>query len=108
MKKEVIPYKAIKVLESALEQIRELEPTTEEIEEYGKDWVYGVVTYTKDTGYFSPHLHNTWRKKWGGRVHIDIGSAGVHLMLDKHAAWGFINFIKDGRKTDLGGLSNED
>jgi len=96
------PWRAIEVVESALEQIRELEPTPDEIESYGEVWAYGVVTYTKDTGYYPPHLHNTWGKKWGGRVHIDIGSGGVHLMLDKHAAWGFIDFIRNRRKSERG------
>ena len=82
-------------LESALETMLELEPTTEEIEEYGKDAGYGVVTYTQNTGYFPPSVHDTWRMKRGGRVHIDVGSNGTHLMLDKFSAWDFIDFIKD-------------
>ena len=86
-------------LESALREMQELEPTTEEIEEYGKTAGYGVVTYTQSTRYFPPSLHDTWGLKHGGRVHIDIGSNGTHLMLDKFSAWDFIDFIKDRRKS---------
>jgi len=85
-------------LESALEEMQKLEPTTEEIEEYGKAAGYGVVTYTRSTQYFPPTLHDTWGSKKGGRVHIDIGSNGTHLMLDKFSAWAFIGFIEEKRK----------
>lgn len=85
-------------LESALEEMQELEPTTEEIEEYGETAGYGVVTYTQSTCYFPPSLHDTWGLKHGGRVHIDIGRNGTHLMLDKFSAWDFIDFIRDRGK----------
>ena len=95
---ERIPWKAQERVLSALDEIKKLNPTPEQIEEYGKEWVYGVVTYTEDRGYSPPRLHDTWGLKSGGRVHIDIGSGGVHLMLDKDAAWDFIDFIKNKRK----------
>jgi hypothetical protein len=97
-RKERIPWRVLKNLQLALEEIKKLNPTAQEIEEYGKNGVYGVVTYTKDRGYFPPRLHNTWGKKSGGRVHIDIGSGGVHLMLDKSVVWDFIEFTKTRRK----------
>jgi len=92
------PWRAIEKVTKALEEIKRLYPTCEEIEEYGKGVGYGVVTITEHKRYFSPHLHNTWEVKKEGRVHIDIGSGGYHLMLDKHWAENFIKFIKNKRK----------
>lgn len=94
-----VPWKAQERVLRAFDEIEVLKPTPEEIEEYGKEPCYGVVTYTDDKGYFPPRLRNTWGLKRGGRVHIDIGSGGVHLMLDKDAAQGFIEFIKTKRKS---------
>jgi len=93
-----IPSKAIAELEKALEEIKSLDPTCEEIEEYGENAGYGVVTHTMEEQYFRPHLHDTYGLKQGGRVHIDIGCGGCHLMLDRYEAWYFIAFIKDKRK----------
>ena len=86
-------------LQQALEEIRELGPTSEEIKEYGEQAGYGTVTYTRNARYYPPHLHDTWGRKWGGRVHIDIGSGGIHLMLDNVSAFDFIEFIRDRRKS---------
>ena len=97
-KREVNAQRVIQGLEPALKEMEELEPTPEEIQEYGKDIGYGVVTYTQNMHYFPPKLHDTWGIKRGGRIHIDIGSDGVHLMLDKFSAWDFIDFIKDKRQ----------
>ena len=94
---KIYPSRVIEKLEEALDKIKELDPTCEEIEEYGKEKVSGVVTYTDSERYYPPHLHDTWRVKSGGRVHIDIGCKGVHLMLDQYYAYDFIEFIKDKR-----------
>ena len=95
------PKHVLKKLESALEEIRELDPTCDEIEEFGKDAGYGIVTITEDEDYYEPHLHNTWGRKYRGRVHIDIGCRGYHLMLGEHVAPAFIEFIKRKRKSDI-------
>ena len=95
------PYKAIDLVMKELEEIKGLKPTPEEIEKYAEDGGggYGTVTVTDSTGYFPPKLHNTWGEKSGGRVHIDIGSGGYHLMLDKHGANNFIEYLKENRKS---------
>ena len=90
--------KALALVTKALEEIKNLDPTCEEIEEYGKNAGYGVVTSAKSENYFGPRLHNSWGDKQGGRVHIDIGCCGYHLMLDKNHANDFISFIKGKRK----------
>jgi len=92
------PWRVRERLEKALAEIKRLDPTCEEIEEYGKNAGYGVVTFTESEEYFGPRLHDTWGVKSGGRVHIDIGCCGYHLMLDKNYAEYFIQFIKDKRK----------
>ena len=92
------PHKAIKILEGALEEIKALDPTGDEIEKFAEKAGYGIVTSTENENYFGPRLHNTWGVKFGGRVHIDIGCCGYHLMLDKKAVWEFIEFIKSERK----------
>ena len=92
------PSKAIKIVTEAFDEINKLNPTAEEIEEFGTMVGHGTATITPSTAYFPPKLHNTWGKKSGGRVHIDIGSGGYHLMLDKYAASGFIEFIKEKRE----------
>jgi len=85
-------------LNEALVEINELAPTRKEIVEYAKQVnYYGVVTNSKSYDYFPPIIHNTWLTKEGGRVHIDIGSDGYHLMLDKIVVWDFIDFIKKQR-----------
>jgi len=66
-------------------------------EEYAKQADYGVVTFSESKNYFPPKIHDTWLIKRGGRVHIDIGSGGYHLMLDKIYVWDFIKFIKNRR-----------
>jgi hypothetical protein len=54
-------------------------------------------------------LHDTWKQKVGGRVHIDIGYVDeksvdewnvpdtTHLMLDKNYAPDFVTFVKKKR-----------
>ena len=91
------PWRVRKKLEKALEEILNLKPTCEEIEEYAENAPYGVVTAARGEEYFGPFLHDTWMIKRGGRVHIDIGCGGVHLMLDKYYAEDFIKFIKNKR-----------
>ena len=96
-KKPRVPYHALEIVEEALKEIRELSPSCEEIVEYAQGGGYGTVTYTSSDNYFGPRLHDTWGVKFGGRVHIDIGCIGYHLMLDKRTAWGFVEFIKRKR-----------
>ena len=95
-----VPWRAIKILKRALEEIKSLDPECEEIEEFAKEYeeVYGVITTAKDEDYFGPCLHDTWGKKSGGRVHIDIGCCGYHLMLDIRTATDFIKFIRHKRE----------
>jgi hypothetical protein len=95
-----IPWRVLEKLEKALEEFKYLEPGCDEIVEYAKDAGYGTVTSAKSENYFGPRLHNTWGEKAGGRVHIDIGCCGYHLMLDQISAKGFVEFIKNKRKTN--------
>lgn len=97
-KREMNAFKVRAQLEEALKSIEELTPTHEEIEEYGRNAGYGVVTSTSSSKYYPPRLHDTWGKKMGGRVHIDIGSGWTHLMLNKWFARDFIDFIERKRK----------
>lgn len=96
-KKPRIPYRALRIVEEAHAEIRKLNPSCEEIEEYGEGGGYGTVTYTKSDYCFGPRLHDTWDVKFGGKVHIDIGCDGYHLMLDKNTVWGFVEFVKRKR-----------
>ena len=98
-KREMNAWRVREQLEHALDEIQKLDPTSEEIEEYGENAGYGVVTYTRNAGYYPARLHNTWGTKWGGRVHIDIGSSGTHLMLDKVSVWDFIEFVREKKKS---------
>ena len=93
----VEPVHAVEIVERALDEIRRLDPTCEEIVAYGQQASYGEVTFSDSKQYFPPRLHDTWGLKRGGRVHIDMGCSGYHLMLDKHGAAGFIEFIKTRR-----------
>lgn len=93
----ILPRLAIENVNKALEEIRSLNPTCDEIEEYGMNAGHGVVTITNSEDYFGPRLHDTWGTKLGGRVHIDIGCCGYHLMLDQYVVKGFIAFIKQRR-----------
>ncbi len=94
---KVAPWRVTEELEKALEEIKQLDPTCDEIKEYGECVEHGVVTLTESEECFKPQLHDTWGMKVGGRVHIDIGCGGYHLMLDKKRAKDFIRFIKEKR-----------
>lgn len=98
VKRELSPWRVTEELGEALKEIEALDPTSEEIEEYAQDAGYGVATVSKTDEYFGPSIHDTWGQKSGGRVHIDIGSGGWHLMLDRFSAFDFIAFIKEKRK----------
>jgi|GEM_PF-997860 hypothetical protein len=107
---------AYDIVEGAYDELANLKPTPEEIEEFAKfkedaNEAYGVVTYSKSHGgdrYFF-RWHDTWEQKSGGRAHIDIGYVDekyvhrrdvpdtTHLMLDKYSAWEFVDFIKTRR-----------
>jgi hypothetical protein len=98
----------------AFEKIKALDPTPDEIQSYA-DWKeenrqeYGTVTYSEYYGgdYYFLRFHDTYRVKWGGRCHIDLGYvdekarygdvAVTHLMLDRWAAPEFIEFIQNRR-----------
>jgi hypothetical protein len=92
-----MPTHAIKKVQEAFEIIKKLVPTCEEIDEYAKLASYGVVTSCKGQYYWGPKFHNTWGLKEGGRVHIDLGCCGNHLMLNQHYAYYFIEYIKKKR-----------
>lgn len=94
------PYKALKIINDAFEEIKKLNPTCEEIEKYGDQAEHGEVTITDSKRYFPPKVHNTYGKKAPGRVHIDLGYNGVHLMLDKKHVNKFITFIKNHRENN--------
>jgi len=94
-----IPYRAIGKLQDVLDEIDALDLSGEEITAYGQIAGYGEVTWTRQTGYFPPRIHDTWQLKRGGRVHIDIGWDGCHLMLNAESARAFVEFIKARRKT---------
>ena len=93
---QLIPRKVLARVRKALELIIELGPTCPEIDAYPAG--YGAETYTNATGYFPPKLHDTWQIKTGGRVHIDIGCCGRHLMLNAQDAEDLIEFIEKYRK----------
>lgn len=91
------------IVDEYYQKIDELEPTYEEIEAFVTDIestgsTYGVVTHTKkDDNPLVIRFHDTWKKKFGGRVHIDIISGEYHLTLDKDEAPWFIEFIEKKR-----------
>ena len=95
------PRGATKSVEKALEEIRQIGPGCDEIEEFAKNAPHGVVTAARGENYFGPRFHDTWGEKQSGRVHIDIGCCGIHLMLDQRWAKHFIKFIKDKRKLSI-------
>ena len=89
-------------MEEYLCEILCLRPTEEEEDAFiqsleGED--YGIVAEGDGRiDYRLPFIHETWRKKWNGRTHIDMGHS-VHLMLDKNNAPRFIEFVKQYRLT---------
>ena len=72
---------AFEIVSAALEELEKLKPATEEIQDYAdlNQDGYGVVTYSKSKGgdycFLRLHdtLHDQLKRKFGGRVHIDIG-----------------------------------
>jgi hypothetical protein len=89
------------LMEEYLTEILQLDPTVKEedafVDSLGED-TYGVVTVGDGRiDYRVPFVHETWRKKWNGRTHIDMGIK-YHLMLDKNAAPMFIEFIRQHRR----------
>jgi len=107
---------AYEIVSEAFNELKRLQPTIEEIQEYADsvENEYGVVTYSKhrrggDT-YFL-RFHNTRKQKFGGRDHIDVGYVDeklidqrnvpdtTHLMLDKDHAWDFVEFVKKRRSS---------
>jgi hypothetical protein len=104
---------AFEIVSAAFEALEKLNPTPLEIQDYAdlKQDNYGVVTYSKSKGgdYYFLRLHDTWKQKVGGRVHIDVGYVDetfvdewnvpdtTHLMLDKNYAPDFVYFVKKKR-----------
>jgi hypothetical protein len=108
---------AYDIVSEAYGELEKLKPTAQEIQEYAdlkekNKESYGVVTYSKSKGgdFYFLRFHDTWKQKFGGRVHIDIGYVDekylhewnipdtTHLMLDKITAPEFVDFIKKKRK----------
>lgn len=90
--------------ENWLGEIYDLSPTDEEMEQFvsyleNTNQRHGTVSYNSNPNryYDGPFIHDTYRKKWGGRMHIDTGYPGVHIMLDRHMAPYFIIFIRNLR-----------
>jgi hypothetical protein len=104
---------AFEIVSNAFDSLKQLKPTTREIQEYAdlNQNDHGVVTYSKSKGgdYYFLRFHDTWKQKIGGRVHVDIGYVDekmvddwkapdtTHLMLDKNYAPDFVNFVKKKR-----------
>lgn len=95
------PYKARAEVAACAEELDALDPTSEEIIEYARTAPHGVVTRARSEDYFWPSVHDTHGKKWGGRVHIDLGAGGYHLMLDRIYARHFIEFIRERRQQQV-------
>jgi hypothetical protein len=98
------------IVSKAYHELETLKPTIEEIQGYAqlcKD-EYGVVSYSEFKGhgdYYFLRFHNTWKKKFGGRIHIDVGYVDennemTHLMLDRTHAPDFVEFIKKRRNVE--------
>lgn len=91
------PYRAMEEIKKSLAKIEGLGPTCEDIIAYAARAEHGTVTKAHSDEYFRARIHDTWGVKSGGRVHIDLGCAGHHLMLDRRHAKEFIKFIEDRR-----------
>lgn len=84
-------------VQKTYQEILAIEPTHEEIQSFAKEHEqsYGVVAYThNEETPLSFRLHDTWKLKRGGRLHIDVVSGEFHLMLDKTHASMFLDFVK--------------
>jgi len=92
------PWRVLEKVKKSLKRLEELDPSCEEIKEYAQLAGDDEITDTDSENKFGPRLHDTWCVKRGGRVHIDIGCCGYHLMLNKNNAEAFIRFIEDKRK----------
>jgi len=107
---------AREIVKEAYEELERLDPTSEEIHAFAnykeqRKEAYGVVTYSKSEGRDRSflRLHDTWKQKIGGRIHIDVGYVEredvdeprvpdtTHLMLDKCTAPEFVEFIRKRR-----------
>ena len=92
------------LMKDYLDEILQLDPTEKEedafVDSLGED-TYGIVTEGDGRiDYRLPFIHETWRRKWNGRTHIDMGIKH-HLMLDKNVAPKFIEFIRQHRKAGV-------
>jgi hypothetical protein len=65
---------------------------------------HGTVTEANGEEYFQ-RIHDTWcqHSKYGGRVHIDLGCNGYHLMLTRETCADFMDFVMERR----GGPKNQ-
>jgi len=91
--------KALAEIQEAYEELRKLNWSKEDVVDFVKIADYGAATTCKGKDFFGPDIHDTWGVKKGGRVHIDLGAAGIHLMLDRQNARRFIEFLKERQKT---------
>jgi hypothetical protein len=86
------------VMEEHLDEMLHLLPTFEEVDAFVRSIggnCHGIVVAGDGRrDYRLPFIHETWRKKWDGRTHIDFGNGEYHLMLDKFSAPQFIEFVK--------------
>ena len=97
------PVLAMEAIRKANGKVIKLKPTCEEISAYGEHLYetgnsHGTVTETNGEEYFQ-RIHDTWYQdsKQGGRVHIDLGCNGYHLMLTWETCADFINFVRERR-----------
>lgn len=97
------PVHAMEIIEKANREIKELKPDCDEIAAYAEHLYannqdHGTVTLSNGNNYFQK-IHDTWYSapKQGGRVHIDLGCKGYHLMLTKKTYQDFVDFVKDMR-----------
>jgi hypothetical protein len=105
-----VKMKIMERMEEWLSEIFLLNPTDDEMQSFvkymeGKNWAYGVVSYNSYNGDQTPRIHDTYGQKWGGRCHIDMGFScddySAHIMLGRHDAPLFIDYIKDLRAKTL-------
>jgi hypothetical protein len=97
------PVHVKEVILKANSEIKKLEPTCNEIADYAEHLYannhdHGIVTLSNGNDYFQK-IHDTWYSelKQGGRVNIDLGCKGYHLMLTKDTYQEFVDFVKDKR-----------
>ncbi|KPQ43394.1 MAG: hypothetical protein MPEBLZ_02060 [Candidatus Methanoperedens nitroreducens] len=74
--------KVRELIEGYLNDILGLHPTDTEITAFRKSLIndHGIITAGDGrTDLRLPFIHETWRKKWGGRTHIDMGDSNGQI-----------------------------